>query len=353
MSDPGALRPRAAAVVTAFLLLVGGLGCGNGATTPDAALASNTPVDLAVSETDVAVDATVDLTLYFRSGTGAQAHLVPVQRAVAVSDDLPRRALELLLGGPVPGDGQGLSAPLPPTTSVLGFTVADQIATVDLSAEVLADAGTVGRTPEHEVLALAAIADTLTEFPTIERVRLRVAGRAHGTVAGQEVGAFWGTWGLPAELVRDDSVIGPPAEGDGVPDATRFSAEVQRVGDASVGPVAISNVRTRSRTTYLRLVVEVTAAATTAAAAEVPPVRATASGDRITLEISDVVGAEPGAIPEGPITMTDAAFKGVVVDTSKVPGTATVTLTTSGPREFRLHRLPNPTRIVLDVRKRA
>jgi hypothetical protein len=59
----------------------------------------------------------VDLTLYFRGGRGRQAHLVPVVREVAVSDDLPRTALALMLRGPLTTDEEGLMAPLPAARS--------------------------------------------------------------------------------------------------------------------------------------------------------------------------------------------------------------------------------------------
>jgi germination protein M len=292
----------------------------------------------------------VDLTVYFRAGSGTQAHLVPVTREVAVGDDLPRRALELLLAGPVEGDAQGLVAPLPTTTRVLGFDVDGDVADIDLSAEVVTDAGTVGRSPEHEALALAALADTLTEFPTIRRVRLRVEGQRTGAVNGTDVQTFWGGWGLPDELVRDESVIAPPAEDAAVPPLERFTRTAQAVGVAEAAPVQIAGVRAQPRTTYLRVVVELAGGADADRPPLVPLARAAVVGKSVVLDLERVLDYGPDAGAPGVVDLADPALQTVTIEPRELPGTVRIRVETPAP-EFWLHTLSSPTRVVLDVKK--
>lgn len=297
-------------------------------------------------------DDVVDLTVYFRSGEGSSAHLVGVTKEVAITDDLPRQAVQLLIDGPAETDGAGLSPALPPETRVLDLTVTDGTAHLDLSHEVISEADEVNPSPEHEALALAAIAGTLTEFPAIERVRLSVEGRQTGWRSGVDVSAFWGAWGLPELLVRDESVMSDPAaEGDGVPDLALFSTDEQTVGAPPSEPVAVTNVRVRDRATYLRIIVELAAVSDDGTPASVPPARARLDGDRIVLEIDDVAAYEADFEPGQRVELDDPAFQGVAVEDTDEEDTVRIAVLPGGERDFWLQDLSSPTRIVLDVRK--
>lgn len=81
-------------------------------------------------------------------------------------------ALDALLGGPVAAErAAGLSSEIPPGTRLLGITIANGVANVDLSSDY--EAGADARTLQ---LRLAQIVYTLTQFPTVSYVRFSVEG---------------------------------------------------------------------------------------------------------------------------------------------------------------------------------
>lgn len=296
-------------------------------------------------------DDLVDLQVYFRGGEGSSAYLVGVTKETAVTDDLPRQAIELLIAGPAEGDGRELSASLPTTTRVRDLEVAGGTARLDLSHEVISDADEVNPSPEHEALALAAVVGTLTEFPAIDRVRLSVEGRQTGWRSGVDVGGFWGGWGLPEVLVRDESVMSEPAEGDGVPDLELFSSEDQALGAPPSEPVAVTKVRVRDRTTYLRVTVELAPVTDEDASASVPPARARRGEGQIVLEIDDIASYEADVEPGQRVELETPAFEGVTVQDTDQEGRLRLVVGTSEEQDFWLHDLSSPTRLVLDVRK--
>jgi hypothetical protein len=338
-----------------LVLLTGALvvaGCtteepttGEQLSTPAAAAPGPVTLD-ATDEPTLQPDDLVDLTLYFRAGEGPSAHLEPVVREVGVTGDLPRTALKLLLSGPVEEDGSGLDAPLPTTTTLNDLTVEGGTAHVDLSEAVIKDASTVGAAPANEALALAAVANTLTEFPSIDVVVLTVDGRADG-----EVELFWGGWGLPDVLIRDESLIGPaPSDGEGVAELARFSSENQQVGSSDAGIVELAGVRVRDRLTHTRFTVELADPAGPDAMAKTPRARARAAGPEIVLVLTGI--ATPAEALEGLRMEVDPdRFTSARVEHDPVTGTIRLGLVPVGPHAFRLHTLSNPTRIVLDVKK--
>jgi germination protein M len=344
------VRPRLLALLlTGVLLVASACSTDEPASEQLSTPAAAPPGPVAVNaspEATLQPDDLVDLTLYFRVGDGSSAHLEPVVREVPVTDDLPRQALELLLDGPVEDDGSNLSAPLPTTTDVVDFVVEGGAARIELSAAVLSDASSVGVSPANEALALAAVANTLTEFPSIERVELTVNGRD-----AEQVRSFWGGWGLPAVLIRDESLIGPAtSEGEGVADLARFSADDQQVGSTDAGPVALAGLRVRDRLTHTRFTVEVADPTGPDAMAKIPPARVRAAGGEILLILSGVF-APPEVAETLRIDVAPELFSATQVDHDPPTSTLRLTLVPHGEQAFRLHTLSNPTRIVLDVKK--
>lgn len=336
----GAPRLAALAVLAAVLILG---ACTRGGTEP---LAEPLSVEPTMQPADM-----VDLTVYFRSGEGSSAYLVPVTKETEITDDLPLAAVQHLIAGPRGEDESGLSAALPPETQVLDLLVAEGTAHLDLSREVISRAARVNPTDEHEALALAAIAGTLTEFPTIEQVRLSVEGHQTGSRRGLDVGAFWGGWGLPEVLVRDESSMVEPGEGDGVPPLDSFSTEDQDVGAPPDGPLAVTRVRVRDRVTYLRVIVELADVGDPDASAAVPPARVREDGGRIVLEIDDIAAYDADLEPGQRVEVEGPAFDGVVVEDTDRPDQVRITVLPTSPQEFWLHDLSSPTRVILDVRK--
>ncbi|MDD3718449.1 MAG: GerMN domain-containing protein [Actinomycetota bacterium] len=145
------------------------------------------------------------VTLYFRRSVESQEWLSPERRTLSGASDPYRAAMELLIQGPEAGSQ--LHPVLPDSVKVIDIAVADGVCTVDFSAEILTDANQVGVSASGEGLALAAIANTLTEFEGVASVKLLVEGVQSGMVEGRFVEDFWGHVGLPEYLERSEGVI--------------------------------------------------------------------------------------------------------------------------------------------------
>jgi hypothetical protein len=335
---------RALGALLAAVLLVAGCDTDRAVAPATAVTGANgtaVPVAPTLQSDDV-----VDLTVYFRSGSGASARLEPVVREVPVDDDLPRRALELLLAGPGEDEGD-LAAPLPTTTEVNDLSVEAGTAHVDLSRDVILDAASVGPSPEHEALALAALVDTLTEFTSIEQVELTIDGQRD-----ESEQAFWGGWGLPEVLVRDESLLADSeGEGDGIVDLRRFTDTTQQVGVADREPVRVSGVRVRERVTHTRIIVELADADDDeATGATVPVTRVRHANGAVILRIGDVAAFD-GAVEPLAIDPQASAIETITTELDESRGVLRLTLTPRNAGAVWLHTLANPTRIVLDVKR--
>lgn len=297
--------------------------------------------DVVAAEAQTQPAELVDLTIYYRHGSGEKAYLVPLIREVPVTSQLPRTALALLLEGPPEDAAEGVQAAVPASTQIREFTMKDGVAAVDVSSEIVDDARSVGRRPEHEVLALAAIANTLTEFPEITRV--------HMSIEGESDGPFWGAWGLPQYLVRDESVVEPSRAGSAVPSLDGFSKRRQQIGVEQRPRPAIPVVRISPRVGYLRVTVEVTAADGGALVGPVPPSRARRVGDDIVLTVEGAAAVPLTGDQMG--TFDDPAFSAARVDVADDPARVEVTITPVKRAAFWLHTSHDPARVVLDVRR--
>lgn len=328
-----------------LLLLAGGLApvaCSAGSIDDGAAQ----PVSGRVTEVPPTLqpDDMVNLTLYFRAGEGPHAHLERVIREVSVDQDLPRRALELLLAGPADGESN-LAPALPLTTQIRTLEVHGGDAHVVLSPEAVRDAGAVGASPANEALALAAVANTLTEFPSVEQVRLEVEGQ------GIEPGEFWGGWGLPPVLVRDESLVGPPAGGEGVPELGRFTTDPQTTGNDGGGEIDLTNLRVRDRLNHVRLIIELGDPDAPDAGAPVPLVRARGLRDEIVLDLDGVDVSSQDLPAEQRLGLSDPAFRSLRVEPGAARTAIRLAVADARERRFWLHSTTGPTRIVLDVKK--
>jgi len=96
----------------------------------------------------------------------------PVQRTVDAEGDLVEAAVEELIRGPLPEDGE-VAAGIPPTARLLGMEVEGGVARLDFSEEFARDhwGGTQGLTQ-----TVQSIVYTLTEFPEIDAVQVLVNG---------------------------------------------------------------------------------------------------------------------------------------------------------------------------------
>lgn len=119
-----------------------------------------------------------DVTVYFVLSGETEFFLVPKVRKV-FGENLPLEALKELAQGPP--EGSGLNRSLPEGTRVLGLEVKDGIAYADFSREIVEN---FNWGASLEGLMIAAIANTLTEFPQIQGVLVLVEGKQVETLGG-------------------------------------------------------------------------------------------------------------------------------------------------------------------------
>jgi spore germination protein GerM len=160
----------AVALVCAALLAVGAAGCGDDDDTPPAADTSPTQTGGATTGTTPSEPVTV----YFSDETG---RLVAEERVGTASLE---GALALLAEGPESAD---LVAALPTGTRVLGATVEDGAAEVDLSAEF--ESGYPPGGAAAELAIVGPIVGTAAAQPGVESVLITVEGRVPAPVGTQ------------------------------------------------------------------------------------------------------------------------------------------------------------------------
>ena len=98
----------------------------------------------------------------------------PVIRQIEPTVGVARAAITELIAGPSADERAGtpaISGGLPDGTRLLGLTIADGVARVDLSEEIEDIGGTFG-----EMSVLAQLVFTLTQFPTVDDVVLLIEG---------------------------------------------------------------------------------------------------------------------------------------------------------------------------------
>ncbi len=160
--------------------------------------------------------------------------LVPVLRTVPETKAVARAAMTALLAGPAGDELEGSPAmysAIPAGTQLLGISIADGVATVNLSGEYLgAVAGFQGGTANAQVVY------TLTQFPTVKLVRIEVDGQARGGALGRSDFQLVGI--LPAIFVDRPAwgaAAGNPARVGGIANVFEATFRVQvRDGNGTV-----------------------------------------------------------------------------------------------------------------------
>lgn len=152
---------------------------GPGATTepPAATSAPTTPAATTPTGTTPAPAFTYEV--WFLRGEQLQA----VKRTAEKTPLVATTAVRSLLTGPDEQDvAQGLTTAIPRGTKLRGVTVADRIATVDLSSEYESGGGSLSMTAR-----LAQVVFTLTQFPTVDRVRFKLDGQPVHVFSGEGI----------------------------------------------------------------------------------------------------------------------------------------------------------------------
>jgi spore germination protein GerM len=131
--------------------------------------------------------------LFFLTDTGSNAKLQPVLIPVENGFKQPAAVLQALFDGPPPGSG--LLRLFPPDTKVLGVTVKDGLATVNLNQK----ATQLNLGAQGEAMAVASVVNTLTKLPEIFRVKI--------LVEGEEIESLGGHVDLYREMEYDSQAV--------------------------------------------------------------------------------------------------------------------------------------------------
>ncbi|MDD3364241.1 MAG: Gmad2 immunoglobulin-like domain-containing protein [Syntrophomonas sp.] len=184
---------------TVLVLLLGLvlLSAGCGSRTSQAPIPGQTNEETPTPSTSV--PQTTDITVYYLKGTDKESYLVREVHQVEKTQAVAQAAVnELIKGNPVtPGAYRVLSQ----DTKVLGINIDQGLATVNFSSEVLGvNVGSAG-----EALGIASIVNTLTEFPTIQKVSFMVDGQVEKAID------WWGHVGLSEQpFSRNLTVVNEP-----------------------------------------------------------------------------------------------------------------------------------------------
>ena len=132
-------------------------------------LASSTPAN-SPSPSASASGATTDLTIYFFM----DGKLAAVHREVPKTVGVARAAMNQLLAGPSSSEASAgqLTTEIPDDVLLLGISIANGTATVDLSREFES-----GAAAADMVARVAQVTYTLTQFSNVDRVALRLDGQ--------------------------------------------------------------------------------------------------------------------------------------------------------------------------------
>ena len=175
------MRPlgRFAGVVTAVALLVGACGPATKSPPSTTTAPSTTGPSNGPPTSTMPPAPTADVRVYFLHGD----ELDVAHRAVTATPRIATAAMTDLLAGPTPADvAAGVASAIPAGTRLLGLTIADGTATVDLSGVFAAGGGSLSMAAR-----LAQVTYTLTQFPTVEGVVFRLDGRPLTVLGGEGI----------------------------------------------------------------------------------------------------------------------------------------------------------------------
>jgi germination protein M len=168
---------QAKRVLALLGVLVLGVGCGSSGKGSSATTSTSPRTSSSRPGTSTAPTATSALTIYLV----AKEHLAPAGRLVP-GTGTPEAAVRALLRGPTGAieAGLGMTTAIPAGTSLHSVTVANGVATVDLSSEFASGGGSLSMQER-----VAQVVFTLTQFPHVERVRFRIDGSPVSTIGGE------------------------------------------------------------------------------------------------------------------------------------------------------------------------
>lgn len=169
---------------------------------------SAVPTTAVPSTTQTTQRSPLRLLLYFAQGdhVGVVSRQVPYTVSVAAA-----AARQLLLGPTAAERAMGFSTAVPAGTQLLGLSLRDGLATVDLSTPFTGGGGSLSM-----MLRLAEVTFTLTQFPTIDRVAYRVDGRLLTVLGGEGIVLDHPASRASFEAVTPPILVEQPTPGDAV-----------------------------------------------------------------------------------------------------------------------------------------
>jgi hypothetical protein len=117
---------------------------------------------------------TIVRTYFYLGGELGTAGLVPLAREVPETQAVARAAMNALLAGPTADESteRDIASALPVGSRLLGLSIENDVATVDLSSEFESGGGSMS-----VFVRLGQVVYTLTQFPTVESVVFEIEGR--------------------------------------------------------------------------------------------------------------------------------------------------------------------------------
>ena len=119
-------------------------------------------------------ETTVVRAYFFLGGELGSEGLVPLLRDVPATPAIGTAAMNAMLAGPTEAERAELviTSAVPSGSRLLGLTIEDGVATVDLSREFESGGGSMSIS-----VRLAQVVYTLTQFPTVQSVRFEIEGQ--------------------------------------------------------------------------------------------------------------------------------------------------------------------------------
>ncbi len=187
--------------------------------------ASATPTEPAgTSPTPTAGETTIVRAYFYLGGLYGSEGIVPVLREVPKTQAVGTAAMNELFAGPTASEtDRDIFSAVPAGSRLLGLTIENGIATVDVSSEYESGGGSMSM-----FVRLAQVVYTLTQFPTVQLVAFEIEGRPVTIFSSEGIGMDGPVGRANYEDMLPAIYVDRPAYGAGLGNPARI------VGSANV-----------------------------------------------------------------------------------------------------------------------